>query len=156
MLQRLMVRFGANEAKAATEVAAAGAAPAAAPAAPAVTEPPGSASLREMGGNTLIMVNDTFDRSWRKAGLAIEGAGLKLEDKDRQKGIYYLSPVKLERGWLDRLKFWKGSEDATRHYRVHVKDGGKTCQVSVVDQDGASNKVSKQLTVAIYKNFIQQ
>ena len=115
------------------------------------------ASLREIsGGNTIIVVNDAFDRSWRKVGLAIESAGLTVEDKDREKGTYYLRPVKLERGWLDKLKFWKSNEDTTSHYRVHVKDGGTSCEVSIVDQDGASNKVSKQMLEAIYKNINQQ
>jgi outer membrane protein assembly factor BamC len=159
MLQRLMVRFGASETQAANEVASAATVATASPAAvPAtVSEPAGMASLREnTAGITIIVVNDAFDRSWRKVGLAIEGAGLKVEDKDREKGIYYLSPVKLERGWLDSLKFWKGNEDTNRHYRVNVKDGGTSCEVSIVDQDGASNKVSKQMLEAIYKNINQQ
>jgi outer membrane protein assembly factor BamC len=163
MLQRLMVRFGASETKAAQEVAAvatvpaASAVPAASTAAPVLSEPEGMASLRETSaGDTVIVINDPFDRSWRKVGLAIDGAGLKVEDKDRQKGIYYLGPVKLERGWLDKLKFWKSDEDTSRHYHVYVKDEGKSCEVSIVDQDGASNKISKQMIEAIYKNINQQ
>lgn len=163
MLQRLMVRFGVDKSKAASEVAAvsttaaASAVAAVSPAAPIASEPAGMSSLRETsGGNTIIVVNDAFDRSWRKVGLAIEGAGLAVEDKDRDKGIYYLRPVKLERGWLDMLKFWKSSEDTSRHYRVYVKDGGTSCEVSIIDQDGASNKVSKQMLEAIYKNINQQ
>jgi len=101
-------------------------------------------------------VNDPFDRSWRRVGLAIEGAGLGVEDKDREKGIYYLRPVKLDRSWLDALEFWKSSVDTTSHYRVLVKDGGASCEVSLVDQEGASNKVSKQMLDAIYKNINKQ
>jgi outer membrane protein assembly factor BamC len=163
MLQRLMVRFGASEAKAASAVAAvstmaaASAVAAVSPATLSAPEPVGMASLREIaGGNTIIVVNDAFDRSWRKVGLAIESAGLAVEDKDREKGIYFLRPVKLESGWLDKLKFWKSSEDTTRHYRVTVKDGGTSCEVSIIDQDGASNKVTKQMLEAIYKNINQQ
>lgn len=130
---------------------------AAAPAtATGLLEPEGSASLREMsGGNTIIVLNDPFDRSWRKVGLALEGAGLVVEDRNREKGIYYLRPVRLDRGWLDKLMFWKSDEDTSRHYRVNVKDGGNTCEVSITDQTGASNKVSKQMLEAIYKNINQ-
>jgi hypothetical protein len=39
---------------------------------------------------------------------------------------------------------------------VIVKDGGTSCEVSIIDQDGASNKVSKQMLEAIYKNINQQ
>ncbi len=121
------------------------------------SEPTGLASLREVsGGSTIIVMNDPFDRSWRKVGLALEGAGLVVDDKDREKGIYYLRPVRLDRGWLDKLMFWKSDEDTSRHYRVKVKDGGASCEVSITDQDGASNKVSKQMLEAIYKNINQQ
>jgi outer membrane protein assembly factor BamC len=168
MLQRLMVRFGAGETQAAQQVAAAStvatassvaasAVPAVGPALPNELEPAGRASLHEVSpGNIIVVVNDPFDRSWRKVGLALESAGLVLEDKDRDKGIYYLRPVKLESSWLDKLKFWKSNKDITSHYRVIVKDGGSSCEVTVIDQGGASNKISKQMLEAIYKNINQQ
>lgn len=159
MLQRLMMRFGVSEVSAAKAVAAASSAAASAVAATGTetaAEPAGTASLRELsGGNTIIVMNDPFDRSWRKVGLAIDSAGLAVEDKDREKGIYYLSPVKLERSWFDKLEFWKSSIDP-RHYRVQVKDRGTTCEVFIIDQDGLGNKVSKQMLEAIYKNISKQ
>ena len=169
MLQRLMAYFGVDKTRAAKEVAAASmpvavSAPASASGVaatgmvtPAVSEPAGSANLRENAdGSTLIVINDPFDRSWRKVGLAVDSAGIAVDDKDRDKGIYYLKPVKLERGWLDKLKFWKKSEDTVNHYRVIVKDGGAFCDVSIVDQNGASNKVGKQMLEAVYKNISSQ
>jgi outer membrane protein assembly factor BamC len=151
MLQRLMVRFGASEAQAANAVAAvSGTASGSAP------EPVGTSSLREIsGGDTIIVVNDAFDRAWRRVGLAIESAGLAVEDKDREKGTYYLRPIKAQSSWSDKLKFWKTSEQAGKGFRVNVKDGGATCEVSVTDPDGAGDKVTKRLTEEIYK-FINQ
>ena len=160
MLQQLMVRFGISEAKAASAVASASppttTSLVAAGTALNSPDPVGMSTLREISaGNTVIVVNDTFDRAWRKIGLAIEGAGLAVEDKDREKGIYYLRPIKLESDLLDKLKFWKSNKDTTSHYRVNVKDGGKSCEVTIIDQDGVSNKVSKQMLEAIYKNINQ-
>lgn len=160
MLQRLMVRFGVSERQAASAVAEAGTVAGASgvPAA-GVSEPAGTASLREVAeGNVIIVMNDPFDRSWRKVGLAIEGAGLVVEDKNREKGVYFLRPVKVERSWLDSLKFWKSSVDTERQYRVNVKDGGATCEVSVTGQSGgdaAGNKVAKQIIEAIYRHINQ-
>jgi outer membrane protein assembly factor BamC len=165
MLQRLMVRFGSSEARAkdalaatgAGTVVAASAVPAISPAAVSAPELAGTASLREIaGGNTIIVVNDPFDRAWRKAGLAIESAGLAVEDKDREKGIYYLRPIKIETGWMDKMKFWKSNEDTARHYRVNVRDGGASSEVSITDQNGASNKASKQMLEAMFKNINKQ
>ena len=161
MLQRLMVRFGSSEARAADAVAETRAVPVAVaaphPATPSAPEPAGAASLRELAdGNTVIVVNDPFDRSWRKVGLAIESAGLTVEDKDRERGIYYLRPVKIETGWLDKLKFWKSNQNTLNHYRVNVKDGGISCEVTITDQSGASNKVSKQMLEAMYKDINKQ
>ncbi|WP_435626873.1 outer membrane protein assembly factor BamC [Candidatus Ferrigenium straubiae] len=118
--------------------------------------PAGSASLEEIfDGSKIIVVNDTFDRSWRRAGLAIERAGLAVEDKDRARGIYFLRPAKVERDWLDKLQFWKSGENNNTRYRVNVKDGGAACEVSVTDQDGASDDAAKQMVEAIYKNINQ-
>jgi len=139
------VRFGGSEARAAGSVAAAGASGAV-----------GAVTLQEIsGGSNVIVVNDAFDRSWRRVGLAIERAGLTVEDKDRAKGIYFLRPPKVESGWLDKLQFWKDSKNANTRYRVNVKDGGAACEVSVTDQDGASDDVAKQMTEAIYRNINQ-
>ncbi|MGA9666156.1 MAG: outer membrane protein assembly factor BamC [Gallionella sp.] len=168
MLQRLMVRFGSSKARAADELAGNKPAPAAIPATaisaasgvPAITAPPelpGTAVLREISnGSTIIVMNDTFDRAWRKVGLSIDSAGLGVEDKDRERGVYYLRPIKIETGWADKLMFWKSNEDTTRHYRVYVKDNGTSCEVSVTDQNGASNKASKEMIEGIFKTINKQ
>lgn len=165
MLQRLMVRFGVSETQAASAVITTGtlaatsavaATDTVAAAAINATEPPGMASLREIaGGSVVIVMNDPFDRSWRKVGLAITSSGLTVEDKDRDKGIYFLRPVKIERGWFERMKFWKNAPETGKQYRVHVKDGGAACVVSVTDQDGANSSVTKQMIETIYKNINQ-
>lgn len=151
MLQRMMLRLGASKAQADRALAEASQTPATtAPLASDSMEPAGTASLRLVSGTDLIIVmNDPFDRSWRKVGLAIEDSGLSVEDRDREKGIYYLRPIKVERGWFSL----KSDEDTDRQYRVNVKDGGKTCEVTITDQDGASNKASKQMLEALYKNI---
>ncbi|TAN83800.1 MAG: outer membrane protein assembly factor BamC [Gallionella sp.] len=151
MLQRLMLRFGGTRAQAASVKAGDGALAAANASGQA-----GAASMQEtLDGSRIIVVNDAFDKSWRRVGLAIERAGLAVEDKDRVKGIYFLRPVKAENGWLDKLQFWKDSKDANKRYRVHVKDGGAASEVSVADQDGAGSEAAAQLLEAIYKNINQ-
>jgi outer membrane protein assembly factor BamC len=156
MLQRLMVRFGASEAEANKAVAATGAKAASSTSTGSAPEPAGAAILREIsGGNVIIVVNDAFDRSWRRVGLAIESAELGVEDKDREMGTYFLRPIKVQSSWAEKLKFWKTSETAGKHYRVNVKDGGTACEVSVTDQNKASSDVTKKLTEEIYRHINQ-
>jgi outer membrane protein assembly factor BamC len=156
MLQRLMVRFGASEATAKKAVAVTDAKAANSASTVSTPEPAGTAILREIsGGNIIIVVNDAFDRSWRRVGLAIESAELGVEDKDREMGTYFLRPLKVQSSWTEKLKFWKQSETAGKHYRVNVKDGGTACEVSVTDQDKASSNVTKRLTEEIYKHINQ-
>ena len=150
MLQKLMARFGASEGQAS---AAASGEPAAGSTTAAVSRGDGKASLQEIfDGSVIIVINDAFDRSWRRVGLAIERAGLAVEDKDRTRGIYLLRPVPAEKGWMDKLMFWEDSE-SDRRYRVNVRDGGAACEVSVTDQDGASDEAARKLIEAIYKNI---
>ena len=156
MLQRLMVRFGASEAEANKAVVATGAKAASGAPAGSTPEPAGTAILREVsGGNVIIVVNDAFDRAWRRVGLAIESAELGVEDKDREMGTYFLRPIKVQSSWTEKLKFWEHSEAAGKHFRVNVRDGGTVCEVSVTDQDKASSDVTKKLTEEIYK-YINQ
>ena len=160
MSQRLMIRLGAGELQAALALKKASEAP------PVATptnvpdtniEPIGTASLREMSdGTVVILMNDQFNRSWRKVGLAIENSALAVEDLNRDKGIYYLKPIKLEQSWWDSLKFWKSDEDTDQQYRVHVKDGGVSCEVTVTDQNGSSNTASKQMLEALYEHITPQ
>jgi outer membrane protein assembly factor BamC len=147
VLQRLMVRLGASEsqAKNATQETR-----------PAehveVATTTGAASLREdENGKNLIVISDTFDKAWRSVGLAIEHASLTVEDKNRDQGVYFLAPIAVKQGVLDKLRFWKGKQD--NHYRVHVENKGAVCVVSVSDQSGVSNKTTKQILELLYKNL---
>lgn len=146
LLQRLMVRFGGTPVQAAV----------AANPAEAVPATTGAVSLLPIfDGSSVIVINDPFDKSWRRVGLAIERAGYAVEDKDRNKGVYFLHTVQVEKGWLDKLKFWNSDEGADQRYRVNVKDGGVSCEISVTDQDGVNSDASKQRLEAIYKNLAQ-
>ncbi|HEX5364471.1 MAG TPA: outer membrane protein assembly factor BamC [Gallionella sp.] len=152
MLQKLMVRFGGSEVQAASAVNSSGTA---APSG-AVVGGDGKASLLEVfDGSKVLTVNDAFDKAWRRVGLALDQAGLAVEDKDRAKGIYFLRSTQAERSWVDDLMFWKDDTSSDRRYRVNVKDGGASCEVRVVDQDDANDDVAAGILEKIYKHIGQ-
>lgn len=154
MLQKLMVRFGGSEVQAA--VAVSGSVPASGTASVAAVGGDGKASLVEVfDGSKVLVLNDAFDKAWRRVGLALEQAGMAVEDKDRAKGIYFLRSTQPERSWTDDLMFWKDDTTSNRRYRVNVKDGGSSCDVMVTDQDGGSDDTSAGLLEKVYKHIDQ-
>jgi len=67
-----------------------------------------------------IMLNDPFDRSWRRLTLALDIIGFITEDKNRSEGILYvkyknlelaLGPKGKDKGMLDSLAFWRDDNE---------------------------------------------
>ncbi|MEO8536676.1 MAG: outer membrane protein assembly factor BamC [Betaproteobacteria bacterium] len=141
MLSRLMVRFGTPEAQ-----AVAAASPAAIAAAPV------HARL-EKGGDGLsrLVVDDPFDRAWRRVGLALDRTGFTVVDRDRSNGTYFvrfadpdadMARKDREKGFLSKvLNFWKTDEkEKPEQYRIRVVETAPQSTVSVLDPSGAPDR----------------
>jgi outer membrane protein assembly factor BamC len=141
-LQKLLVKLGSAQQARATATAAAASAPAQGAA-------PAESKNAVMKGSELV-VNDSFDRTWRRVGLALDRVGFTVEDRDRSKGLFfvrYIDPEadaasgKKEEGWTEKLKFWKSSPKTQPQYRIHVTDAGSSMsQVQVQDAQGAADQ----------------
>jgi len=137
MLRRLMVRLGADEARAQTVLAEA--------------KPAERARLaRAADGSATLTLAEPFDRAWRRVGLALDRVGFTVEDRDRSQGLYfvrYIDPEadaakKGEKGWLDRLAFWRSSKsgvDTQAQYRIHVAGEGSEARVRVLTREGGTD-----------------
>lgn len=95
-------------------------------------------------GSQIIQLSEAFDKSWRKVGLALDQSGMVLADKDRSKGIYYLSAGK------DEPKAKQGSEKLPRA-QVMVKEVADGCEVSVNNVAGSSNADTRKLVDTLFK-----
>ena len=136
MLRRMMVRFGVDGERAKTQIAVANLEP--------------QAKLSRGGADgTLLVLNDQFDRAWRRVGLALDRVGFTVEDRDRSKGLYfvrYIDPdadIKTteDKGWLSKLKFWGNSKiQSKEQYRILVQGDGSGAEVRVLDKEGAREK----------------
>jgi outer membrane protein assembly factor BamC len=133
-LRRLMVRLGATENQARAQLASA-------PAAPQL------ATLKKgADGAELLEVLEPFDRAWRRVGLALDRVGFTVEDRDRQKGVYfvrYADPQgerKKDEGLLAKLAFWRSDAPKVKaeQYRVAVTAADQTSRVQVLGKDGAA------------------
>jgi len=136
-LRRLMVRLGAQEEKA-KEVAATTA-----------SQPARAAIKKGLDGNEQLEVFEPFDRTWRRVGLALDRVGFTVEDRDRQKGQYFVRYADPEAelnkknpnkpGLLDRLAFWRSDDPKVKaeQYRVQVTPAASNSEVHVLNKDGA-------------------
>ena len=149
-LRRLMVRLGTQEEKAKQYVATAAQAPARA------------AIQQGIGGFETLEVFEPFDRTWRRVGLALDRVGFTVEDRDRQKGQYFVryadtdaSDMKkkdAEKGWLSKLAFWKSDDPmaSAEQYRVHIRQFAGKCIVQILTKEGAqANTQSTRRIVAL-------
>lgn len=134
-LSRMMVRFGTP-----VEVATAAVA-AAKPAAPRARIEKGN------DGASRLVVDDAFDRAWRRVGLALDRTGFTVVDRDRSQGLYYVryanpdTDAGKQKGLLDKLKFWKTDDkDKPEQYRVVVTKADPNSVVTVQDPKGGSDK----------------
>jgi outer membrane protein assembly factor BamC len=138
-LERLMLAFGTS-------------APQAAEAVTTMVNAPDRARI-EKGGNGLsqLVVEDAFDRAWRRVGLALDRTGFTVVDRDRSKGLYFVRysdpdlSRKKEEGWLadtiTKLQFWKTEKtEKPEQYRVVVTQADPRSLVTVQDPAGVADR----------------
>ena len=159
-LRRLMVRLGTQEEKSKQMVAAAsGAAPAQAEARAAIQT--------GIGGFETLEVFEPYDRAWRRVGLALDRVGFTVEDRDRQKGQYFVryadsdarDMVKKDEkeGILSKLAFWKSSTPDVKaeQYRVQIRQFAGKCVVQVLNKEGAqaNTDTTKRIVALLYEQL---
>ncbi len=142
MLARMMVTLGGEPARPAMAAASAASAAAAVAAAP---DTPSKVRVESGSGASTLVVDEPFDRAWRRVGLALDRGGFTVEDRDRTAGLYYVRYVdpknagKDEPGWWSRLFGDGNNPQAALRYRIALKPAGDKTNVSVQNSTGAAD-----------------
>ena len=149
MLRRLMLRFGVESVKAQTLLAD--------------KQAPEQARVLKNATVPTLEMDESFDRAWRRVGLALDRIGFAVEDRDRTKGIYYVRYIdpqidndsKRDDGLLSKLKFWKSSKPkASPALQINVKEAGDKSQVSVTAEGKAVDAATQNRIVGLlYKEL---
>ncbi len=144
MLQMMMAKLGGGETQNGQTATVAEAA----------HESPDAPKLQiQPEGGEIILLAEPFDRSWRKVGMALDHADYAVEDKDRNKGLYFLGidEVQEKKGW-SKLAFWKKSEE-TKHlrYQVYVREHGNYCEVGAQNSNGGTDLTSQSIVDELFK-----
>jgi|KBSMisStandDraft_5_1062788.scaffolds.fasta_scaffold02186_8 outer membrane protein assembly factor BamC len=135
MLTRMMMKFGAPETTARTAVAQ------------AASLPDKARVEKNADGSYKLVVDDQFDRAWRRVGLALDRIGFTVVDRDRSRGVYFVrfgDPDSAKSGtesiW-SKLQFWKTDDKGKpEQYQIMVAEATPISVVSVQDPGGVPDK----------------
>lgn len=127
-LRRLMVKLGVSEEQSKAVAAA-----------PAPRQP--AARIASVNNAPVVQLDEGFDRSWRRVGLALDRTGFTVEDRNRNEGTYFVRYVapnadKKEPGFFSKL-FSSNTATPPLKYRIVVRSQGEATTVSVLNEAGA-------------------
>ena len=120
-------------------------------------------AVLQNNGTGPLVVNDGFDRAWRRVGVALDRSGFTVEDRDRTQGVYfvrYIDPAfagKDEPNLFQKLFSWgkKDDEGGPTRYRVSVKAEGDRSIVSVLNGQGVpeNGDTGKRITTLLLEDL---
>jgi outer membrane protein assembly factor BamC len=103
----------------------------------------GGAQLDKTAGGSTLDLPESFDRAWLRVGLALDRTNFTVDNRDREKGIYYVryadSMQELKRDGLFGKLFYsdKSTKKDAHEFLVNVRSKGDALtQVAVVDSNG--------------------
>ena len=131
MLARLMVFLGDDIDGARRKMAQAQRSPQE----PKVTEP-------VAGDKTTLIISESFERAWRRVGVALDSGGFSVDDRDRTAGDYFVRYVDTDTGekredpgFFSRL-FGAKQKPAAQQFRIHLAAQGDKTEVTILDANG--------------------
>ncbi len=150
MLRRLMVRFGVEETRAQTLLAEKAA-------------PPQAVLIKSTDAAPGLTMPESFDRAWRRVGLALDRIGFAVEDRDRAGGIYYVryadpeANTKKDKSFLSKLAFWSSEDPKAKamRYQVQLKGTATETALRVYQDDGkpAKNDTGNRIATLLFEQL---
>ncbi|MGN0918598.1 MAG: outer membrane protein assembly factor BamC [Oxalobacter sp.] len=120
------------------------------------------AAMVTENGISKVVVDESFDRAWRRVGLALDHVGFTVEDRDRSAGLYYVRYVdqdaeaKLtpenQKGWFSG---WFSSSSKDKHidkYQISVREIAGRSEIVVLDDKGQleTSSIAKKIVSLLY------
>ena len=113
---------------------------------------PSRATLVKGSDSYKVVVDETFDRTWRRVGLALDRVGFTVEDRDRSKGLYFVryvdqdseakSTPENEKGFFSNLFSFSSSEKQIERYQISIQETGGKSEIVVLDSRGIPETTS--------------
>lgn len=107
--------------------------------------------VKDANGSSLE-VDESFDRAWRRVGLALDRVGFTVEDRDRSQGLYFVryldqdadaQSTASKKGFFSKLFSFDSKKDAPKaaqRYRIAVKGESAVSRIAVQDNSGQPDR----------------
>ena len=98
--------------------------------------------LKSSGASQTLIVDDSLESVWRRLGFALQRIGLKIEDQERDRGVYSVAYVDVEARaqrpgrfsrWIMRKK---GPTDHSGTYHLHLDTVAEQTRVRLLNANG--------------------
>ena len=127
-LRRLMIKLGTAPEQAASLIANA-------------QSPKALAVAATLDGRPVVQIGENFDRAWRHVGLALDRTGFTVEDRDRNRGIYFVRYVgddstESKPGFFARMFSSSPASTGPGKYQIVVRSDADTSTVTVQTEKG--------------------
>jgi len=120
-----------------------------------------TATVATENGQPVVRIEESFDRAWRRVGLALDRTGFTVEDRDRKQGIYFVRYVpstneNSEPGFFSKLFSGSSKDKEASKFQIAVRSKGEVTTVSVLDATGAAeSSASAQRIVKVIAEDIK-
>lgn len=113
-------------------------------------------------GKSYLVVVEEFANAWLTTARALDQAGIKVENEDRSRGVYYVRYVgeharSREKGFWSSLAFWRDDADQ-QEYRISLTGVGEKTELVVLNHKGnwdsgeAAGRILSLLQTELNKN----
>lgn len=109
----------------------------------AKADPKATQVVAPEGDKTKLIIGETFDRAWRRVGVALDSGGFAVDDRDRSTGEFYVRYVDTDTGMKrEEPSFFArmfGAKNPSKApiYRIRLAAVGTQTEVTVLDDKGA-------------------
>ena len=118
--------------------------------------------IQDIGdGKILLAIAEEYTLAWRHTEQALQSAGLVINSKDLEQGLYritYNNPETESGGWtskLKKLKFWGRDKQQGVAYQVALTGVGDKTELVLLNADGewADNKAAEAILILIQRQY---
>ena len=128
-LRRMMIKLGATPEQSRSAIG--------------TSAPKSTSRVSSLNNTPVVLIDEGFDRAWRRVGLTLDRTGFTVEDRDRSQGTYFVryvepNPDKKEPGFFSKIFGSSANAVAPLKYRITVRSQGESTTVSVLNAAGAA------------------